>query len=128
MSNYREDAYLANDDRSGYRDGEDPAEIVSLPASLQRHFDRADALLRQDRPSDAMSALQQAGADLARTSPELFVLAVARQMGFSGLHFEQSEMETSVVLTERFIGGVRVGCERTTTTNAKRQRRSIRLD
>ena len=127
MSNYREDHYVSND-RSARR-GDDPSgEIVSFPASVQRRLVQAQALLRQDRPAEALSALQQAGAELARTAPELFALVVAAQMGMTRITVEEDEKNVHTVRTDRYALGVRYGRDEVTTTDAKTKRRTIRLD
>ena len=127
MSNHREDAHLANDYRPAYGDGP-TFDIVSFPRSVQDKLDRAQALLRQDRPAEALSAMQQAGTELARTAPELFVLMVASQMGARHIAFEESEMNSRTVRTDRYILGLRVGHDETTTTEMRTKGRSVGLD
>lgn len=126
MSNYRGDQYLTNDLPA--RRGDDPSgEIVSFPASVQRRLDQAQALLRQDRPAEVLSALQQAGAELARTAPELFALVVAAQMGARRITFEEQESNVHTVRTDRYALGVRYGRDETTITDKKTKRRTINL-
>lgn len=126
---HREEDILRFDDRDRSAHGGDgPAtDIVSLPASVQRYFDRADEQLRQNRPAEATSTLQQAGLELARTAPELFALMVASQMGARRLTFEESEMNTRTVRTDRYLLGWRIGHEETTTTEGSTRRRSVGL-
>ena len=126
MSSNREDQYLTNNRPA--LGGNDPSDgIVSFPASVQRRLDRAQALLRQDRPDEALSALQQAGAELARTAPELFVLLVAAQMGMRRIAFEEQESNVHTVRTDRYGLGVRYGRDETTTTDTRTKTRTIRL-
>lgn len=126
MSNYREDTYLAKDLPA--RRGDDPSGgIVSFPASVQRRLDQAQALLRQDRPAEALSALQQAGAELARTAPELFALVVAAQMGMTRIMIEEQESSVHTVRTDRYALGVRYGRDETTTSDTRTKSRSISL-
>lgn len=115
-----DDGLYGNDQISG--------DVVSFPASIQRRLDQAQALLRQGRASEALSALQQAGAELARSSPELFVLVVASQMGLRRITFEEHEANAHTLRTERYVLGVRCGHTESTTTDSKASRKSFRLD
>lgn len=127
MSNHREDQPIVHHDLSRYGDDDPTTEIVSFPRSVQDKLERAQTLLRQDRPAEARSALQEAGTELARTAPDLFVLMSASQMGARRIAFEESEANTRTVRTDRYVLGFRVGHEETTTTDLRTKGRSISL-
>lgn len=123
--NMHPDTFRYDDGQYGH--DQESGEVVTFPASVQRRLDQAQALLRQDRPSEALSALQQAGAELARTAPELFVLLVASQMGITKITVEEAERDVRTVRNDRYAMGVHYGCDKTTTTEVRLKRRSIRL-
>lgn len=127
MSSYREDSYFADRGLPARRGDAPSGEIVSFPASVQRRLDQAQALLRQNRPAEALSALQQAGAELARSSPELFALLVASQSGATRLVVEETQTETRTVENGRYALGVRYAHDAETTTVTKTVTKTIRL-
>lgn len=122
---------MYTDDRNriirNYDQTDAPTEIVSFPSSVQNRLAQAHDLLRQGRPSEALTALQQAGTELARTSPELFVLAVASQLGARSITLEQTEMDTTAIRTDRHAFGVRYGHDVKTTTNTNVKRKTFTL-
>lgn len=103
------------------------ADAVAFPPSVQRHLDEAAALMQRQQESQATSVLQTAANELARSSPELFALCVAAQMGAQGLTFEEQRVSTTTTTDDRYVLGVRVGRDVRTVTTTDANRRAIRF-
>ena len=102
-------------------------DLVSFPPSVQQHLAQAQLLLSQNQPSEAIRAFQRAGTELARTHPELFVLAVASQLGMRQITFEQSEVRSHTETYDSYAFGFRYGHREVTTTDCRTLQRSYRL-
>lgn len=64
--------------------GRQPRDIVSLPASVRRHLEEAERLERQQQTQLATEMFKTAGAELARSNPQLFTLLMLAMTGHSG--------------------------------------------
>lgn len=88
---------------------DEPTQVISFPPSVEDRLSEARSLMRQDRSEDALATIQSAGAELARTNPELFVLAIVSQMGGKRITMEQTEISRQTTRTDRTAMGICYG-------------------
>ncbi len=103
------------------------AEITSLPASVQRTFDRAASRLRDGDAKEGLSLMHQAGLELSKADPLVFAGLIAAQMGLTGVSVSRATKNVRTERTERRVLGVRYGEDLTTTTDESFEERAIRF-
>jgi hypothetical protein len=87
------------------------AQIVSFPPSVQQQLDEAQALLRAQATPVPAAFLGQAGVELAKANPELFLAVVAAQLGVQKVVVEERGDRTRTWHHEKRALGIRYGTE-----------------
>lgn len=131
--NYRNGTYNApyrQEYEDPYDDGYRPVparELATFPPSVENRLAQARNLLSQGQPGPAAAMMQQAGAELARTSPEHFMLMALSEMGVRQVTFEDRESEVQTTQTDSYFMGVRYGQNVRTVTTVRMRQRTVRL-
>lgn len=80
---------LKQDPRTGIAryEGTSTSDLLTIPTSVRQHLEKAHSLAKQDRPAEAAQMFRTAGAELARSHPELFTALMLGSAGYAGISF-----------------------------------------
>lgn len=91
-------------------------DLASLPPSIRRQYEQAQALEAQGNHSGSEIVLQEMARTLASTQPKLCAMILASALGIKELNTYAAKQDKTVARTERNAFGFQIGYDVTTTT------------
>jgi hypothetical protein len=104
--------------------------LASIPTSVRQHLERAQTLAAQGNYSAARSAdvaRRQATAEVAKTSPEIYALLMAIELGYHEITATQTEITTGFEKIQKRFCGIDLGEQLVPVTTTRTVTRTLRL-